>query len=106
MKRLLFLLLFPLFTIANPYHNMIMESSEKDRIKFFNKYIKDRDTQCDVQRTYYQGKIKNEEEYFWNVKCKKGEDLAFYIDVNGTMRMMPCNVMKLLTDIDCFRELN
>lgn len=102
----LYFLLLPMIAIANPYHNMIIDSSEKDRIEFFNTYIDSRGASCDVKRTYYQGKIKDEEEYFWNVECNKGEDLAFYIDVNLVMRMMPCSTIKLLTDAECFKRLD
>ncbi len=107
MKKLVFIfLLFPMFVLANTSQDMIMKLSEKERIEFFNSYIVYRGGVCDASKTFYQGKIKNEEEFFWNVKCNKGEDQAFYIDVNDNMRMMPCSVMKMLTEVSCFKRLN
>ena len=107
MKKLVFIfLLSPMFVLANTSQDMIMKLSEKERIEFFNSYIVYRGGVCDASKTFYQGKIKNEEEFFWNVKCNKGEDQAFYIDVNDNMRMMPCSVMKMLTEVSCFKSLN
>ena len=107
MKKLVFIfLLSPMFVLANTSQDMIMKLSEKERIEFFNSYIVYRGGVCDASKTFYQGKIKNEEEFFWNVKCNKGEDQAFYIDVNDNMRMMPCSVMKMLTKVSCFKRLN
>ena len=107
MKKLVFIfLLSPMFVLANTSQDMIMKLSEKERIEFFNSYIVYRGGVCDASKTFYQGKIKNEEEFFWNVKCNKGEDQAFYIDVNDNMRMMPCSVMKMLTEVSCFKRLN
>ena len=107
MKKLVFVfLLLPSFALAESSHDMIMKLSEKERVEFFNSYIVYRGGVCDASKTFYQGKIENEEEYFWNVKCKKGEDQAFYIDVNDNMKMMPCSVLKILTKVSCFKKLN
>ena len=107
MKKIAYIfLLLPLLALADTSHDMIMKLSEKERGEFFNSYIVYRGGVCDASKTFYQGKIKNEEEYFWNVKCSKGEDQAFYIDVNNVIRMMPCSVMKILTDTECFKRLD
>ena len=95
-----------MFALANSSQDIILKLSEKERIEFFNSYIESRGGVCDASRAFYQGKIKNEEEFFWNVKCNKGEDQAFYIDVNDNMRMMPCSIMKMLTEVSCFKRLD
>ena len=105
-KLVLIFLLLPLFAFANSSQDMLMKLSEKERIEFFNSYIVYRGGVCDASKTFYQGKIKDEEEYFWNVKCNKGEDQAFYIDVHDNMKMMPCSVMKILTEVSCFKRLD
>lgn len=105
-KIVLIFLLLPLFALAESSQDMIMKLSEKERIEFFNSYIVYRGGVCDVSKTFFQGRLDDKEEYLWNVKCNKGEDQAFYIDVDDVMRMMPCSMFTILTELKCFKKLD
>jgi len=101
-KYVLFtVLIFLTFVVfGNDYHKKINNLSEKERIEFFDNYLKrnadqisDRFDDCEVQQTFLQGYDKNSDGYFWNVKCKRGEDLGLFVLPNNVIQILECSIL-------------
>lgn len=89
---------------GNEFHQKINNLSEKERVEFFENYLQKNGDTCGVQSTFLMGYNKTDDGYFWNVKCKKGEDLALYILPNSDVRILECSVLKQL-GLNCFVKL-
>ena len=100
----IFLLLIAPLLHANEYHEKILKMSEKEKVVFFEEYLRLSGKECRVQKPFLQGHHVGEDGYFWNVRCKRGEDLAIYLQPNGNSRILECSILAQL-GLNCFIKL-
>jgi hypothetical protein len=90
---------------ANPAHNLLVKLSEPERREKFTEFMHGSGEPCVVVRTFFQG-MDSKGNAHWNVACsnKKSFGIMIYNDAVGSTKILECGVLKLFTQVECFKK--
>ncbi|MBI2790885.1 MAG: hypothetical protein HYX61_02905 [Gammaproteobacteria bacterium] len=90
----------------NEWHRLIMRMSSSERTKLFGQQLNESGIACTPTSTFFQGTGADKTAY-WNVACSNGMRYAIAIenDAKGKTTILDCSVLKSVTNVDCFKNL-
>src|SRR5947209_555457 len=97
-------------TTGNRAHDLMMGMTTTARGAAFRKlFAGNTKYPCDdVTRTFYAGMEPRTKNAFWSVACRSGNTYQVTIenDAEGSTRVISCRLLKLVTNLDCFKLLS
>ena len=87
-------------TSGNPTHDKLLGLSDQDQALVLGSIVRE---SCTGITAFYMG-IDKDNTAFWSVDCENGKaySLSIQADIDGSARVLGCDVLLVVTKLDCF----